>query len=66
MGARADQLVHPSLPTPLRWLGAATLLAAAVTAVAKLRERARQPSLRPMSDDWLQRHAADRVYHTYE
>ena len=59
MTARADQVV---IPTPLRWLGAAALCAAAFAAVARLRQRAREPRLQPMSDEWLREHAADSEY----
>lgn len=53
-----------TLATPLRWLGAAAIVAAAVTAVAKLRDRSRQPSLTPMSSDWLQSLRVNRHYHS--
>lgn len=66
MSARADQVVHVPVASPLRWLGVAALIAAAATFASRLRERAQRPSVPPMSADWLQRHAADRRYHTPE
>jgi hypothetical protein len=60
MSARSNQL---AAPTPLRWIGVAALCAVAVAAVAKLRARARQPKLTPMSDEWLRSHNADREFH---
>ena len=64
MSARAEPLGHNmALTTPLRWLGAAAVVAAAVTALSRLRDRSRQPSLTPMSSDWLQSLTANRHYH---
>jgi hypothetical protein len=60
MNVRVDQI---TIPAPLRWLGAAALFAVAITAIGRLRERARQPKLSPMSDEWLRSHTADREYH---
>jgi hypothetical protein len=63
---QADQFVQLSPPAPLRWLGAAALVAAAIAAIAKARQRARQPTVPPMSAEWLQSHAADRGYQSYD
>ena len=66
MSARADQFVQLPVPAPLRWLGAVAIAAVAAAAIARLRERARQPKVSPMSPDWLQSHAADRDYYRYD
>ena len=66
MSSRAEQIAHGPISTPLRWLGAAAAVAATVAVIQNLRERARRPRLTPMSPDWLQHHAADREYHTYD
>jgi hypothetical protein len=60
MNVRVEHIV---VPTPLRWLGAAAVCAAAITAFVRLRDRAREPRVQPMSDDWLRSHTADRDYH---
>jgi hypothetical protein len=62
MSARADQFGHVVLPGPFRWFAATFVAVAAVSAIAKWRERARQPHVPPMSIEWLQSHAADRTY----
>jgi hypothetical protein len=63
MAVRADDIPQFTLSTPLKWLGAAALCAIAAAAIARLRERAQQPKVPPMSDDWLRSHTADRDYH---
>jgi hypothetical protein len=63
---QADQFVRLSLPAPLRWLGAAALMAVTIAAISKVRQRARQPTVPPMSAEWLQSHAADRGYQSYD
>jgi len=59
MSGRADEA---ALPNPLRWLGAAALSALIATTLLKLRDRkkAAQPSVSPMSDEWLRHHNASR------
>ena len=66
MSTRAEEFAHASLPTPLRWLGAAAAVAATLAVIQNLRERARRPKVPPMSPDWLQHHLADREYHSYD
>jgi hypothetical protein len=63
MTAHADQAAaRITVPTPFRWLAAAALCAAALSTLARLRARMREPRLQPMSDEWLRSHAADRDY----
>ena len=66
MSSRVEEFAPGTLPAPFRWLGAAAAVVTAIAVVRNLRERARRPRLAPMSDEWLQRHAADREYHTYD
>lgn len=66
MSARVEPLGQIALATPLRWLGAAAVVAAAFTTLSKLHDRARRPRLTPMSGEWLQTHAANRRYHSHD
>ena len=58
MTARSETLALP----PLKWLLIPFAgLALAATVVQAVRRKARQPSVRPMSDQWLREHEAARA-----
>ena len=62
MAARAD---GTALPLPFRSILVPTALWSVVAAaMLLLRRRAKEPSVPPMSDEWLRSHAGDRRWYS--
>lgn len=56
MAVRAERIDYPA-PYPIKWLLVPVVGWAVVSTVARyLRDRARNPTIPPMSDEWLRAH----------